>query len=69
MTNETKRILKEINELHRRLAELIEEEDISDHKVLKASQALDKLINDYYRHMEDTQSEKSFAEYGIERLH
>lgn len=50
MTNETKRIMKEIVRLQRRLVELIGQRDTADGEVLGASRALDRLINDYHRH-------------------
>lgn len=65
MTNEAQEILREINVLQKRLVELIEEKDLRDGEVLKVSQALDRLINDFYRYEGGRIMENRLAEHII----
>jgi len=63
MRNEAQEILRGINVLQKRLVELIDEKDLRDGEVLKLSQALDRLINDFYRYQDGRIMENGLAEH------
>ncbi len=63
MRNEAQEILRGINVLQKRLVELIDEKDLRDGEVLKVSQALDGLINDFSRYQDSRIMENRLAEH------